>query len=266
MRGRPRGWTRSVDRGRCGRAIEPRNTAIQAADAVMRSGRQHTGERQGEHAGEPARSQTLSTHRNLPHGNWDIQQSFAVRRDGGALRQGHGPRRGDERLREVGWVRSTEEPRERSPALMGVGQGAGRGKEPSQEQSRPTKRIPDSEPDKRCAQCVGSGESKSKVRQESTVHLSVPSPKCCPAARRLRAVATPGLAGSGRHELAAVRGGVGNAAAKAVRQAPLWEIPGQALSPGFHSKTRWPAATSRRGGTGRQDRPERRRRSAQCHL
>jgi hypothetical protein len=60
MRRLPRGWRRSVDRGKCGQGIEPRKLNIQGADAVEKSGRQQGVVRQGEHHSGPARLRPLA--------------------------------------------------------------------------------------------------------------------------------------------------------------------------------------------------------------
>jgi hypothetical protein len=59
------GARRSVDRGRAGWAIEPRNQCDRGADAVNGSGRQHRRRRFREPLGDPARSENLGMYADL---------------------------------------------------------------------------------------------------------------------------------------------------------------------------------------------------------
>ena len=58
MRVCPQGHRRSVDRGTCRLAIEPRNQKNRGADAVVLCGRQHHQSRYCELLVDPARSET----------------------------------------------------------------------------------------------------------------------------------------------------------------------------------------------------------------
>lgn len=73
----------AFDRGTCGPGIEPRNQAIQGADAVIRGGRQHVRYRQREVVGDPARSQTPCTHGTSLRENREVFEllGVVVRRD-----------------------------------------------------------------------------------------------------------------------------------------------------------------------------------------
>jgi RNA-directed DNA polymerase len=66
------------DRGTCGPGIEPRNQAIQSADAVNRSGRQHTPNREREARCGSARSQTPCTHGTSLRENREISGQLAA--------------------------------------------------------------------------------------------------------------------------------------------------------------------------------------------
>ncbi len=70
----------ALDRGTCGPGIEPRNQAIQGADAVIRSGRQHAPNREREARCGPARSKTPSTYGTSMRENREI--SVIARGDG----------------------------------------------------------------------------------------------------------------------------------------------------------------------------------------
>jgi hypothetical protein len=52
---------------------------LRGADAVEEGGRPHLACRQRETRGDPARSETLRTHRHISHGNREIRQWFATR-------------------------------------------------------------------------------------------------------------------------------------------------------------------------------------------
>ena len=75
MRVRPRGRRRSVDRGTCRLAIEPRNHVMETfwgADAVGTCGRQYGQPRQGERLGDPTRSETPCMQENTSRGSREI--------------------------------------------------------------------------------------------------------------------------------------------------------------------------------------------------
>jgi RNA-directed DNA polymerase len=73
----------AFDRGTCGPVIEPRNQAVQGADAVIRSGRQHVHHRHREVVGDPARSQTPCTFGTSLRENREVFEPLGVmaRRD-----------------------------------------------------------------------------------------------------------------------------------------------------------------------------------------
>jgi len=68
----------AFDRGTCGPGIEPRNHALQGADAVMRGGRQHARFREREEASGPARSETPSTYGTSLRENREISGPLDV--------------------------------------------------------------------------------------------------------------------------------------------------------------------------------------------
>ncbi len=72
MRGQPRGWSRSVSRGTCRPAIEPRNQPVWGADAVSLCGRQHSDQHERKLARDPTGSQTPRMHGNTSHVNREI--------------------------------------------------------------------------------------------------------------------------------------------------------------------------------------------------
>src|ERR1700704_50418 len=72
MRGQPRGWSRSVSRGTCRPAIEPRNQPVWGADAVSLCGRQHPVQQERELARDPTGSETPRMHGNTSHENREI--------------------------------------------------------------------------------------------------------------------------------------------------------------------------------------------------
>src|SRR6218665_207642 len=185
MRKRSQERGRSVDRGRCRRAIEPRNQTIRAADAVKRGGRPHRDGRHGESGPEPARSETLRMHRNFMDGNWEIPGFGGWRKPAAACSEGHWSDGCDERPGEVGRVRSICETCERSPAPVGLGGGAGGEKGLGQEEPSAGRHIPDAVPETRCVPRPEPGARESKTGSEDTVHLAVPSPAPAQIATRL---------------------------------------------------------------------------------
>src|SRR5712691_11136650 len=75
MRGQPRGWSRSVSRGTCRPAIEPRNQLEWGADAVSLCGRQHRVQHERELDKDPTGSKTPRMHGNTSHENREIPGS-----------------------------------------------------------------------------------------------------------------------------------------------------------------------------------------------
>jgi hypothetical protein len=77
------GAAEAFDRGTCGPGIEPRNQALQGADAVMRGGRPHARRREREETSGPARSETPSTYGTFLRENREIfgPPDEMVRRD-----------------------------------------------------------------------------------------------------------------------------------------------------------------------------------------
>src|SRR6266478_7096740 len=69
MRGQPRGWHRSVDRGTCRQGIELRNNRDQSADVVPHGGRQYRRMRHRKCPQDSAQSKTPGMHGNSTREN-----------------------------------------------------------------------------------------------------------------------------------------------------------------------------------------------------
>jgi hypothetical protein len=89
----PRGGGRSVDRGTHRQGIEPRNQRIRGADAVNRSGRQHSHHRQREVVGGLARSETPRTCGIFLRENREIRESLTADGAVGRIGKAGGRRR-----------------------------------------------------------------------------------------------------------------------------------------------------------------------------
>jgi hypothetical protein len=162
MRRRSQGRRRSVDRGTHGQGIEPRNHAVQGADAVSRSGRQHGRRRYREPPDGPARSQTPRTCEVFLRENREIHELPAA--DGAAGRigkaEGRTPMMHDSRKSDRPVVLTKPSNKAEPSVAEGVeGRGLAKGNTDEQNASRTQRR-------KRCAQCARPCTPESKTGQE----------------------------------------------------------------------------------------------------
>ena len=74
LTGERAGWVLS-----CEINAPPQGGLLRGADAVEKDGRQHSGRRLGETSWDPARSETLRTHRHISHGNREVRRLPATR-------------------------------------------------------------------------------------------------------------------------------------------------------------------------------------------
>ena len=147
MRSASLGARRSVDRGACRPAIEPRKYSNdQGADAVTLCGRQHGQARKCECLFDPAWSKTLACRyalctRTGRSPAWPLEL-FSERSASGR----RGVEADDERAGEVRPLHSSNETGEQTWA---TGRGAGGAKEEDRGEHRRATHVPDSEPGKR---------------------------------------------------------------------------------------------------------------------
>ena len=78
----PREDVASVDRGRYGQGIEPRNRIVRSADGLGKSGRQHWAHRQRKRRPGSARSETPCTYRSFLRGTREVPPLALTGRQG----------------------------------------------------------------------------------------------------------------------------------------------------------------------------------------
>ena len=266
MRRRPQGRGRSVDRGTCRPGIEPRNHAnTPGCRRRGVSGRPHRGASLSRDATRTLRGRRpRHARKHLAREPGDpvvCLRQTEPQAASGSLRT-HAD---DERPREVGQLRSTDEarrttPRNRRRRRWREG-GWPRGTRSSA--TRPGHRAGTARP----ARSSGYGKQPRRDRKQRFTALL----HHVYDVERLRAayfaLKRDAAAGSRRRDVAALRGAAWRRTSRtSSERLQAGSVPGEASAAGVHPEGGRAAAAARRSRAGRQDRPARRRRGAERHL